>query len=478
MQYDIIPPKKYLSERKKQIMKKIALLGKPNVGKSSLFNRIARERTAITSDVSGTTRDVKEKEVFIGDKEAVIIDTGGLDESNIMFKKVKEKSLRAAEKADIILYMVDGKYLPDDEDKKIFFELQKLNKPIALIVNKVDNDKMREAAWEFVSFGAKNLFTISVSHNREVGKLLYWLERQLPKAKNEMIQEDDEEDFESFLLSLEGETKSEEDSKEIKIAIIGRVNVGKSSLLNALVGEDRAVVSEIAGTTIDPVNDYIPYQEKILTFVDTAGIRRKGRIEGIERYALNRTEKMLEDADIALLVLDASEELKELDERIANLIDKFQLGCIIILNKWDKALKSYEKSVEDVRYRFKFLSYAPILTVSALTKKRVERIKDKILEVYQNYSRRISTSKLNDLIKFANIKHHLPTDKGKEIKIYFATQFDAKPPKIALVMNRPKALHFSYKRYLINQLRENFNFEGTPLILIPKKRGAQEKESK
>ena len=459
-------------------MKKIALLGKPNVGKSSLFNRIARQRTAITSDVSGTTRDINEKEVLIGDKEAVIIDTGGLDESNLMFKKVKEKSLETATKADIILYMVDGKYLPDDEDKKIFFELQKLNKPIALIVNKVDNDKMREAAWEFVSFGAENLFTISVSHNREVGKLLYWLEKQLPKTKEEKIIEDEDEDFDTFLLSLETQEKNEEDSNEIKIAIIGRVNVGKSSLLNALIGEERAIVSEIAGTTIDPVNDYIPYKDKILTFVDTAGIRRKGKIEGIERYALNRTQKMLEDADIALLVLDASEELKELDERIANLIDKFQLGCIIILNKWDKAIKSYEKSVEDVRYRFKFLSYAPILTVSALTKKRVEKIKDKIVEIYQNYTRRIPTSKLNELIKFANIKHHLPTDKGKEIKIYFATQFDTKPPKIALVMNRPKALHFSYKRYLINQLRDNFNFEGTPLILIPKKRGTQEKDSK
>ncbi|NPA81591.1 MAG: GTP-binding protein, partial [Epsilonproteobacteria bacterium] len=237
-------------------MKKIALLGKPNVGKSSLFNRIAKERTAITSEVSGTTRDIKEKNVLIGDKEAVIVDTGGLDDSNELFKKVKEKSLKAAKEADIIIYMVDGKLLPDDEDRKIFFELQKLNKPLALVVNKVDNEKLKEQAWEFLSFGAENFFTISVSHNREVGKLLDWLEKFLPQ-KEEVLTEDEEEDFEDFLQSLEEEeNEKEEENNEIKVAIIGRVNVGKSSLLNALLGEERAVVSEVAGTTIDPVDDY------------------------------------------------------------------------------------------------------------------------------------------------------------------------------------------------------------------------------
>ena len=457
-------------------MKKIALLGKPNVGKSSLFNRIAKQRTAITSEISGTTRDINEKEVKIREKEAVIIDTGGLDESDELFKRVKEKSLKAAKEADIILYMVDGKYLPDDEDKSIFFKLQKLNKPIALIVNKIDNEKEQERAWEFLSFGAENFFPISVSHNRGVEKLLDWLEKFLPETVT--LEEDTNEDLESFLSSLEeeNETSEEEENNEIKVAIIGRVNVGKSSLLNSLLKEERAVVSEIAGTTIDPVNDYIYYENKIINFIDTAGIRRRGKIEGIERYALNRTEKMLEKADIALLVLDASEEFKELDEKIAHLVEKFELGCIIVLNKWDKALKSYEESVKEVRYRFKFLSFAPIITVSASTGKRVDKIKDKILKVYENYSRRIPTSKLNELIKSANAKHHIPSDKGKEVKIYFATQFDVKPPKIALIMNRPKSLHFSYKRYLINRLRENFDFEGSPIILVPKKRGEKEED--
>ncbi len=451
-------------------MRKIAILGKPNVGKSSLFNRIVRKRDAITSEVSGTTRDIKEEIAKIGEKEALIVDTGGLDESDTLFKKVKEKSLKAAKEADIILYVVDGKTLPDDEDKKIFFELQKLNKPLALVVNKIDNDKLKEHSWEFLSFGAKNFFTISVSHNREVGKLLNWIEKFLPES--EILKEDTEEDLEEFLESLKEEKEEEkEENNEIKVAIIGRVNVGKSSLLNSLLKEERAVVSEIAGTTIDPVNDYIVYKDKIITFVDTAGIRRKGKIEGIERYALNRTEKMLKNADIALLVLDASEEFKELDEKIAHLIEKYELASIIILNKWDKAYRSYEESVKEVKDRFKFLSYSPIISVSALTRKRVDKIKDKILEVYENYSRRIPTSQLNELIKSATYKHPIPSDKTKEVKIYFATQFDIKPPKIALIMNRPKSLHFSYKRYLINQLRENFNFEGSPVILIPRKRG-------
>ncbi len=449
-------------------MRKIAILGKPNVGKSSLFNRIVRKRDAITSEVSGTTRDIKEEIAKIGEKEALIVDTGGLDESDTLFKKVKEKSLKAAKEADIILYVVDGKTLPDDEDKKIFFELQKLNKPLALVVNKIDNDKLKEHSWEFLSFGAKNFFTISVSHNREVGKLLDWIEKFLPES--EILKEDTEEDLEEFLESLK-EEKEKEENNEIKVAIIGRVNVGKSSLLNSLLKEERAVVSEIAGTTIDPVNDYIVYKDKIITFVDTAGIRRKGKIEGIERYALNRTEKMLKNADIALLVLDASEEFKELDEKIAHLIEKYELASIIILNKWDKAYRSYEENVKEVKDRFKFLSYSPIISVSALTRKRVDKIKDKILEVYENYSRRIPTSQLNELIKSATYKHPIPSDKTKEVKIYFATQFDIKPPKIALIMNRPKSLHFSYKRYLINQLRENFNFEGSPVILIPRKRG-------
>lgn len=463
---------------KKAIMKTIAIIGLPNVGKSSLFNRIAKERIAITSDFSGTTRDVRDKEVLISERPCIILDTGGLDDSNELFTNVKVKSLEAANRADIILMMVDGKMLPSVEEKKIFYSLQGYKKPIALVINKIDNDKEIESAWEFDEFGAENVFPISVSHNRGLSALLKWIEQFLPAPEVEPeleVHEDEEEiNLESLLEKADELEVEEEESNQINIAIVGRVNVGKSSLLNALVGKERAVVSSIAGTTIDPVDEYIDYKDKRLNFVDTAGLRRRGKIEGIEKFALMRTNDMLESADITLLVLDASEPFKELDERIANLADKNNLAVIIVLNKWDMACESYQKTLEELRYRFKFLAYAPVITVSALSKKRVFRIKDMILKVYENYTQRIPTSKLNELFKEAGIKHHIPSDKTKEVKIYFATQYEIKPPRIVLVMNRPSALHFSYKRYLTNQLRERFDLEGTPVLLYPRKRGEKD----
>ncbi len=458
-------------------MIKIALIGKPNVGKSSLFNRISRRWDAITSDVSGTTRDIKKREVLINQTPVLLIDTGGLDDETELFSIVKAKSLKAAREADIVLYMVDGKTLPSDEDKKLFYELQSSCPILALVVNKLDNDKSEEEmGWEFSSFGAKNLFFISVSHNRGTKKLINWIDSELPKEQEPELElkEDDEINFEDFIESNEIEIVEEEETNEIKVAIIGRVNVGKSSLLNALVGEDRSVVSPIAGTTVDPVDEQFEYKDKLITFVDTAGIRKRGKIEGLEKHALQRTQKMLETADVALLVIDSSCEFKELDEKIAHLVDKFGLGVMIVLNKWDMAMYDYEKSVEKVRDRFKFLSYAPIITISALTHQRVHKLNDKILEIYDNYSRRIPTSKLNEAIKIANSIHHLPSDNGQLVKIYFATQFETKPPRIALIMNRPKSLHFSTKRYLVNQLRGFFNFEGTQVILEPKKKKSSE----
>jgi GTP-binding protein len=454
-------------------LKTIALIGLPNVGKSSLFNRIAKERLAITSDISGTTRDVRYHEVEIEGRPCIIADTGGLEDTNEMFENVKKQSLKAAKASDVILFLTDGKTLPSDKEKRLFFELQKLNKPIALVINKIDNEKEEDRAWEFYQFGAQNIFTISVSHNRGILKLLSWITQFLPQSEqSEQIVEDDDIPLEEFLSE-----KEEVSDDTINIAIIGRVNVGKSSLLNAVLGEERSVVSAIAGTTIDPVDEMMIYEGIKLNFVDTAGIRKRGKIEGIEKYALNRTRSMLERADIALLVLDASEPLTELDERIASLIDEYELGSIIVLNKWDKAMSSYEESVKEIRYKFKFLSYAPIITLSALSKKRVHKINELIIRIFNNYSFRIPTSKLNEVIKDAAIKHQIPSDKGKLVKIYFAAQFDIKPPRIALVMNRPKRLHFSYKRYLINKLREAFELEGSPVVLIPRAKGEKDEGS-
>ncbi|MBR8465187.1 ribosome biogenesis GTPase Der [Campylobacter sp. faydin G-140] len=453
-------------------MQKIILVGKPNVGKSSLFNRLAKQRIAITSDVSGTTRDTNKAVIDIEGKECILIDSGGLDDSSELFRNVKLKTLAEAKNSDSIIYLVDGKMLPDDEDKALFYELSKLKKPIALVVNKIDSKKDEQRAWEFVSFGTKLIFNISVSHNTGIDELSEWIFKQL---KTDVIKHDESEDFDDFLESFndDGEFDDSEnyENKNIRIGIVGRVNVGKSSLLNALVKDSRAVVSDIAGTTIDPVNEIYEHNGRIYEFVDTAGIRKRGKIDGIERYALNRTEKILETTDIALLVLDSSEPLTELDERIAGVASKFNLGIIIVLNKWDKSEIEFDKLCKEIKDRFKFLAYAPIISVSALGGKRVHKLYDLILEVYKNFIQKMQTSKLNELILEATKAHPLPHEKGKSVKIYYAVQFASAPPKIALIMNRPRALHFSYKRYLSNKIREKFELSGVPLVLIPKKRG-------
>lgn len=466
-------------------MTKIAIIGRPNVGKSSFFNRLAKTRDAIISDVAGTTRDVKRREVEILDKAALILDTGGIEDRDEMFDDVKRKSLAAARQADIILYMVDGKKGVDQEDRKLFYELQKINPDIALVVNKVDNEREEQEAWEFKKFGARNLFFISVSHNIGMSKLLAWLAPQLADAPRPLELDADEETFDDLLddfADLEDfdddaadETAYDPSHDNIRVAIIGRVNVGKSSLLNGLVGEERSVTSSIAGTTIDPVDETVDYEGRAITFIDTAGIRRRSKIVGIEKWALDRSQKVLETADIALLVLDAGEEFKELDERVAGYVDKYKTGCIIVLNKWDKALHDFKETTTQVREKFKFLEFAPIITVSATTGKRLPKILEKIVEVYGQYARRLPTRKLNDVIKEATGHHRLPSHYGKIVRIKYAVQYDVKPIKISLVMNI-KQLHFSYERYLINKLRDAFGLEGTPIILSPRKRGERDEE--
>nr|WP_211437455.1 ribosome biogenesis GTPase Der [Campylobacter curvus] len=462
----------YNTPTKGNNVQKIILVGKPNVGKSSLFNRLARQRIAITSEISGTTRDTNKAKIEVEGKDCLLIDSGGLDESSELFKNVKFKTLAEAKNSDIIIYMVDGKMAPSDEDRAIFYELCKLNLPIALVINKIDSKKDEQRAWEFINFGVKEIFEISVSHNTGIDELSQWIAGQL---EDDVIKTDESEDFDDFLENFndEGELESSENFEDryIRVGIVGRVNVGKSSLLNALVKDARAVVSDIAGTTIDPVNEIYEHEGRIFEFVDTAGIRKRGKIEGIERYALNRTEKILENSDIALLVLDSSEPLTELDERIAGVANKFNLGMIIVLNKWDKSEREFDELVKEIKDRFKFLSYAPIISVSALGKKRIHKLYPLILEVYKNFTQKIQTSKLNEVIEEATKAHPIPREKGKSVKIYYAAQFGFAPPKIALIMNRPKCLHFSYKRYLINKLRQNFELSGVPIVLAPKKRG-------
>ncbi|GAA8112604.1 ribosome biogenesis GTPase Der [Helicobacter pylori] len=454
-------------------LKTIAILGQPNVGKSSLFNRLAKERIAITSDFAGTTRDINKRKIALNGHEVELLDTGGMAKDALLSKEIKALNLKAAQMSDLILYVVDGKSIPSDEDIKLFREVFKINPNCFLVINKIDNDKEKERAYAFSSFGIPKSFNISVSHNRGISALIDAILRAL--NLNQIIEQDLDADI---LESLETPNNALEETKEeeiIQVGIIGRVNVGKSSLLNALTKKERSLVSSVAGTTIDPIDETILIGDQKICFVDTAGIRHRGKILGIEKYALERTQKALEKSHIALLVLDVSAPFVELDEKISSLADKHSLGIILILNKWDIRYAPYEEIMATLKRKFRFLEYAPVITTSCLKARHIDEIKHKIIEVYECFSKRIPTSLLNSVINQATQKHPLPSDGGKLVKVYYATQFATKPPQISLIMNRPKALHFSYKRYLINTLRKEFNFLGTPLILNAKdKKSAQQ----
>ncbi|MCQ2629830.1 ribosome biogenesis GTPase Der [Helicobacter pylori] len=454
-------------------LKTIAILGQPNVGKSSLFNRLARERIAITSDFAGTTRDINKRKIALNGHEVELLDTGGMAKDALLSKEIKALNLKAAQMSDLILYVVDGKSIPSDEDLKLFREVFKINPNCFLVINKIDNDKEKERAYAFSSFGMPKSFNISVSHNRGISALIDAVLSALDL--NQIIEQDLDADI---LESLETPNNALEENKEeeiIQVGIIGRVNVGKSSLLNALTKKERSLVSSMAGTTIDPIDETILIGDQKICFVDTAGIRHRGKILGIEKYALERTQKALEKSHIALLVLDVSAPFVELDEKISSLADKHSLGIILILNKWDIRYAPYEEIMATLKRKFRFLEYAPVITTSCLKARHIDEIKHKIIEVYECFSKRIPTSLLNSVIFQATQKHPLPSDGGKLVKVYYATQFATKPPQISLIMNRPKALHFSYKRYLINTLRKEFNFLGTPLILNAKdKKSAQQ----
>ncbi len=454
-------------------LKTIAILGQPNVGKSSLFNRLARERIAITSDFAGTTRDINKRKIALNGHEVELLDTGGMAKDALLSKEIKALNLKAAQMSDLILYVVDGKSIPSDEDIKLFREVFKTNPNCFLVINKIDNDKEKERAYAFSSFGMPKSFNISVSHNRGISTLIDAVLNAL--NLNKIIEQDLDADI---LESLETPNNALEETKEeeiIQVGIIGRVNVGKSSLLNALTKKERSLVSSVAGTTIDPIDETILIGDQKICFVDTAGIRHRGKILGIEKYALERTQKALEKSHIALLVLDVSAPFVELDEKISSLADKHSLGIILILNKWDIRYAPYEEIMATLKRKFRFLEYAPVITTSCLKARHIDEIKHKIIEVYECFSKRIPTSLLNSVINQATQKHPLPSDGGKLVKVYYATQFATKPPQISLIMNRPKALHFSYKRYLINTLRKEFNFLGTPLILNAKdKKSAQQ----
>lgn len=428
-------------------MQRLIILGKPNAGKSSLFNCFLKQKEAITSPIEGTTRDINIKHALFDDLRLVICDTAGIIKNKI----AKNIAMNFIEGNDIVLYLLDASKPIDEYDIKSYRSL----KNAILVANKIDIAKNEE--WEYSVFGAKAVFFISALKNIGLKKLKDHIKLLIrnENPKLDSIHSDKKPKLDSM----------KEENNAINIGIIGRVNVGKSSLLNALVNKNRSIVSDVAGTTRDPVDDYIEHGEFILNFVDTAGIRRPSKIENIEKYALLRTKKVLEKSDIALLVLDASSEFVDLDEKIGGLSDTYNLGVIIVLNKWDIKYCDFKKMENALRRKFAYLSYAPLITISALNKYHIDKLKNKILEVYANFSRRIGTSLLNTTIQEAISKHPLPSSKGKIIKIYYATQIDSNPPKIVLIMNRAECMHFSYKRYLINALRRKFDFTGSPILI-------------
>ncbi|MGN8530191.1 ribosome biogenesis GTPase Der, partial [Helicobacter pylori] len=345
-------------------LKTIAILGQPNVGKSSLFNRLARERIAITSDFAGTTRDINKRKIALNGHEVELLDTGGMAKDALLSKEIKALNLKAAQMSDLILYVVDGKSIPSDEDLKLFREVFKTNPNCFLVINKIDNDKEKERAYAFSSFGIPKSFNISVSHNRGISALIDAVLNAL--NLNQIMEQDLDADI---LESLETPNNALEETKEeeiIQVGIIGRVNVGKSSLLNALTKKERSLVSSVAGTTIDPIDETILIGDQKICFVDTAGIRHRGKILGIEKYALERTQKALEKSHIVLLVLDVSAPFVELDEKISSLADKHSLGIILILNKWDIRYAPYEEIMATLKRKFRFLEYAPVITTSCL----------------------------------------------------------------------------------------------------------------
>ena len=424
----------------------VALVGKPNVGKSTIFNKLIGKKVSIIEDTPGVTRDRIYGDVIYNDYKFHIIDTGGIDVGKELFNnEIKVQTQIAIDEADTILFVVDGLEELNVNDYAIRDMLMKSGKKVIVVVNKLDNVKRSDNIYNFYELGFSDVIGISGEHNLGFGELLDLIVKDF--SKNNI---------------------TEEDNEVIKFAIIGRPNVGKSSLLNALLNENKAIVSDIAGTTRDAVDTPFKYDGKEFIAIDTAGIRKSGKIyENIEKYSVLRSMKAIERSDVCLLVINAEEGIIEHDKHIASYALESGKAIVIVVNKWDTVkdkddIKTYTKLI---REEFKFISYAPIVFLSALTKKRIHTLLPEIIKVYENHHKEIKTSILNDVIREAVFLNEPPSYKGKRLKIYFVNQSGTKPPKFTLNVNSKGLVHFSYERYLENQLRGNFDSEGTPIIL-------------
>lgn len=431
----------------------IAIVGRPNVGKSTVFNRIVGERVSIVEDVAGVTRDrIYSPAEWLG-KEFNVIDTGGIDIGDEPFlEQIKQQAEIAIEEADVIIFLTSVREGVTDADENVAQLLYRSNKPVLLAVNKVDNPEMRAEIFEFYSLGLGDPYPLSGSHGIGLGDLLDAAIKHFP--------EEDEEEY---------------DDSIIKFSLIGRPNVGKSSLVNAILGEERVIVSNVAGTTRDAIDtSFTSTDGSEFVMIDTAGIRKKGKVyENTEKYSVLRALRAIERSDVVLVVLNAEEGIREQDKKVAGYAHEAGKGIIILVNKWDaidkdnSTMKAFEA---DIREEFPYLSYAPIIYVSALTKQRLHLLPELISTVSQNQRLRIQSSTLNEVILDAVAMNPTPTDKGKRLKIFYATQVAIKPPTFVVFVNEPEMMHFSYSRYLENRIRDTFTFEGTPIRLLTRSR--------
>ncbi len=428
----------------------IALVGHPNVGKSTIFNKLVGQKVAIIEDTPGVTRDRIYSEAGYKDYKFNIIDTGGIDDSKEDFNtEIKIQASIAIDEADVVLFIVDGKEGINSNDYVIRDMLKKSNKKVIVVINKVDSKKSKNHIYDFYELGFDNY--IEVSGEQGTGFI------ELYEAIIKDI------DFKEFDIV--------EDTR-LKFSVVGRPNVGKSSLINALLNQERVIVSDVAGTTRDAIDTVLKYNGEEFIVIDTAGMRKKGKIyENVEKYSLLRSMKAIDISDICLLVINAEEGIIEHDKHIAGYVLEKGKGLIIVVNKWDKV---EEKSVNDylklIRSEFQFLSYVPVVFTSALTKKRIHTLMPEVLKVSENISRQIKTSVLNEVINDAYMMNLPPSYKGRRLKIYFVNQAGIKPPKFVFHVNSKNLVHFSYERYLENKIRENFDFEGTPIEIQFKNR--------
>ena len=438
----------------------VAIIGKPNVGKSTFFNYLVGSRISIVEDTPGVTRDRVYADSNWRGRNFTLIDTGGIepDSEDIILSQMREQANLAINMADVIIFLTDVKQGVTAADKEIALMLKKSKKPIVLVCNKADNyQKDKQEAYEFYNLGLGEPYPISATNAIGIGDVLDEIYEKFPPK-----------------------TDDEDETDVIKVAVIGKPNVGKSSLINKILGEKRAIVSDIAGTTRDAIDTEFENEYGKYVLIDTAGVRKKSKIkESIEKFSIMRTLLAIERADVCLMMVDATEGITDQDAKIAGEAHEAGKGVIIVVNKWDaveKATGTLEKYKQEVYEKLKYLSYAPIIFISAKTGQRVVKLFDLINHVNEQNSMRVSTSVLNQVINEAIAIVQPPTDKGKRLKIYYGTQASTKPPTFIIFVNNKELFHFSYERYLVNQIRKEFGLEGTPVRVIVREKGEKFEE--